>query len=275
MKKIIPLISILCLALFCPAQEITEKNYLKADREIWEKLDRDIKKLAEKHGQSPEGREAFRAEADELSRKASAKNRELAMKYASVPSGLKRLYMVRLTLPKARVREIFESLPKDVQNSPYGKTLAAHLNSKQISEDDACYDFEATDSEGGKFKLSAHKGKNVLFIYGGYGGLSCMGKSNRDFLNSIYNKNKREDFEIVVFCSDSNQNKLKKVRETYPCEFIIVSDFLEDHSPVKIIYGAQVSPTCFFINKQGVVEMKTMGLEENRISELLTRTGVM
>jgi hypothetical protein len=40
---------------------------------------------------------------------------------------------------------------------------------------------------------------------------------------------------------------------------------------VKILYGAQATPTCFFINRQGMVEMKTTGLHQERVNELVSQ----
>jgi hypothetical protein len=57
----------------------------------------------------------------------------------------------------------------------------------------------------------------------------------------------------------------------YRCDFLLVSDFLRDSSPVKILYGAQAMPTCFFIDREGVVRMKTIGLYENRVDELVAK----
>jgi hypothetical protein len=78
----------------------------------------------------------------------------------------------------------------------------------------------------------------------------------------------------VVYCPASNIAELKEVRTDYPCDFFLVSDFLQDHTPMKILYGAQARPTCFFINKQGIVELKTLGLENEEVNQLLETSFV-
>lgn len=188
------------------------------------------------------------------------------MKFFSVPSGLERLFMLRLKIPKDTLRSLLLRLPDDLKNSPYQKSILYHINSEQINEGNTYYDFEATTSEGEKFVLSSLQGKNILFLFGGLG---CMGKDNRAYLNSLYEVTSRDNFEIVVYCLNDDLENLRDVRNTYPCSYLLVSDFLSDHSPVKILYGAQATPTCFFINKQGVVEMKTEGLDQERINELI------
>jgi len=96
-----------------------------------------------------------------------------------------------------------------------------------------------------------------------------MGEEGRDYLNKIYRETSRDNFEIVVYCLSSNLENLKQVRTTYSIDFILVSDFLQDHTPMKILYGAQAMPTCFFINQEGIVVMKTVGLQQERVDELL------
>ena len=98
-----------------------------------------------------------------------------------------------------------------------------------------------------------------------------MGQDRRDYLNSLYEKTSRDSFEIVVYELASDLAHLSKLRTMYPCEFLFVSDFLQDSSPVKILYGAQGTPTCFFIDKEGTIQMKTEGLNEKRVNELLKR----
>ena len=45
-------------------------------------------------------------------------------------------------------------------------------------------------------------------------------------------------------------------------------DFGRD-TTMKILYGAQGMPTCFFINQEGLVIMKEMGLDQERVNQLL------
>ena len=250
------------------AQEITEENYLKLGNELWKQYEMDMGKLSETFKIYPEKKDSLIKVADDILNVAMDKNRELAIKFASVPSGLESLYAVRLGLSKDTLQSILSRLPDNMKNSLYGKSILLHINSGQIDEGSRFYDFEAITSGGDKFELSSLKGKSVLFLYGGLG---CMGKDGRDYLDSLYRETSRNNLEIVVYCPNNDLESLKEVRKTYPCDYILVSDFLQDHTPVKILYGAQATPTCFFINKQGVVEMKTEGLYQERVNELVYR----
>lgn len=248
------------------AQEITEENYLKVDKEIWDKYEQDMNKLSECFQAYPEKKDSLNAVRKQVYELASMKNLEAAKKFASVPSGLRRLFMLRLDLPKDTVERILRDLPESMQESPYGKSIQFHLDSDQIEAGDRYYNFNAFDTDGNNFELSSLEGKNILLLYGG---LSCMGKDGRKFLDKIYNETSRENFEIVVYCLSSNLENLKKVRNDYNCDYILVSDYLQDHTPMKILYGAQAMPTCFFIDKKGTVIMKEIGLNQEYVSELL------
>jgi peroxiredoxin len=252
------------LSVFSFAQEITEENYLKLDEELWEQYTMDMGKISECLKKCPEKRDSLIKVANAVLNLVLKENCELAIRFASVPSGLQRLFMVRLDVSKDTFQSILSGLPNDLKDSPYHKSILSHIHSEQIKEGDKYYDFEAVTSEGEKFVLSSLEGKNILLLYGG---LDCMGAEGRAYLDSLYRETSRHDFEIVIYCRDSSLESLKEMRSIYPCDYLLVSDFLQDHTPVKILYGAQSTPTCFFINKQGIVEMKTLGLSPERVNE--------
>jgi hypothetical protein len=259
-------ITFLCVSGSLSAQEITEENYLKADTLLWEQYERDMERISQTRKAYPEKKDSLREVANTVLELALKKNRELAIRYAAVPSGLQRLFMLRLDIPKDTLMGILQKLPDAMRASPYGKNLLFHLQSQQIARDDTYYDFQSTTSEGADFQLSSLYGKNILLLYGGLG---CMGRDGREYLNALYAKTDRDTFEIVVYECVSDQNQLSRIRTMYAADFLLVSDFLQDASPVKILYGAQATPTCFFIDKEGIVRMKTVGLYTDRVDELL------
>ncbi len=258
----------ICVTHAVHAQEITEENYLKADSALWMQYEKEQMELFKFRQQFPEKKDSIKAVQEKSLESALNKNKELAIEYASAPSGLKRVFMVRRNIPKDTLRAILSGLSGDILNSPYVESIRLHINSEQIKEGSKYYDFQATDSEGKPFTLSSLEGKNILFIYGG---LDCMGAEGRKFLELLHEKTDPDVFKIVVYCISTNTENLRKVRTKYACNYTLVSDFLGDHTPVKILYGTQATPTCFFINKQGIVEMKTEGLDEDRVNQLLGR----
>ena len=256
---------LLCFPILSFSQEITEKNYLKVDKEIWDAYEQDMTKISECYKSHPDKKDSLSAVSNQIYEIANKKNCDAAIKYASVPSGLKRLFMLRLKLSKDTLLSILKTLPQDMQVSNYGKSLLLHINSKQVEESDKYYDFESIDPNGDKFQFSTLKDKNILLLYGG---LDCMGETGRDFLKQLYNETHRENFQIVVYWHCSSLERLKELKAKYSVDYLFVSDFLQDHSLVKIIYGAQATPTCFLIDKEGTVVIKSIGLPEQRLTKL-------
>lgn len=237
-------------------QEITEENYRKFDKELWDTYQRKVDSLSVLMERFPEKKDSLTRVFNVIDSIVDVENNAAAIKYASVPSGLQRLYMVRLKLPRDTIRVIWNNLPEKMKASPYGKSIKMHIDTKQLEVGDFYQDLEMTDSKGKTFKLSSLQGKNILLLYDGLG---CIGEEGRNYLNNLYNTTSRDSFEIVAYTLNSSLEYLAEAKENYNVDFIVVSDFLQDHSPFKIIYGAQVRPTVFLINKEGQIILKTTG----------------
>lgn len=250
---------------FC--QEITEANYLKVDSEIWTTLEQEgarIQKLLELYPEKQDSLINLYEQADQFAEK---RNRDAAIKFASVPSGLQRLFMLRLVIPKDTLRTIFNSLPQEMQRSEYGQSMLMHLNENQLEFGDPYFAFEAVNANGEKTRLSDVKSENILLLYGG---MYCMRESGRDFLKKIYNQTTRDNLQIIIyFNTTSNLDQLKAKKKEYPFNYIYVSDFLGDHSSVKIIYGTQATPTSFWINNERTIILKENGLPIDELTKLV------
>jgi len=266
MKKIFFALLLFCVPKIMFCQKITEDNYKKADATIWTNYENESAKVFELMQNYPDKKDSLKAVLNQLFELANRQNVDTAIKYVSVPSGLERLYMVRLNLDKDTLFSIFQTLPKEVQESDYGKSILLHINTEQIDEGSKYLDFKLSDSYGKEYKLSSLDGKVILLLYNG---LDCMGNSGREILKQIYNKTNRGNFEIVIYWSCRTLEELQKIRSDFSVDYIFVSDFQVDHSPFKITYGCQAKPTCFLIDKKGVVYLKTVGLPEEKLIELL------
>ena len=157
-------------------------------------------------------------------------NARLACRFASVPSGLQRLYMVRFYVNKDTLQQILNTLP-DMRDSFYGKNIQAHVSSHQIVEGDTLPSFPCTQADGEPFDWALLDGKRLLFICEGLG---CMGAGGRAYLDSLY---------------------------AATSAYIHLSDFKGDASPAKIVYGFQATPTCFLTDCAHRVLVKSEGLD--------------
>ena len=146
------------------SQNITEENYLKLDKEIWDFQNQEFSKISKAFELNPEKKDSLIIEGDKISKICNDKNLELAIKFASVPSGLKRVFMLRLNIPKDTLKSIYKMLPENMQKSAYGKSIRLHIDSKQIEKGDNIVDFHAVDYNGNPFKISSLNGKNTLLL---------------------------------------------------------------------------------------------------------------
>ncbi|MDO4703634.1 peroxiredoxin [Tannerella sp.] len=248
------------------AQEITEENYLKLDKEIWEAYERQNDSIYALMKREPDRKEALKHEFEKNLEDAQRRNAQAALRFASVPSGLQRLFWVRLHLPKDTVEAVWNRLPDEIKTSPYGKSIRMHLDTQQIEEGARYADFEATAADGRPFRLSSLEGKYIVLLYDGLG---CMGEEGRNELKQLYESTSRDDLEIVVYCISSS---LEQLREDYVekmnLPFTLVSDFKMDHTPFKIIYGTQARPTVFVIDPTGTVVLKTIGVNPRDLNNI-------
>lgn len=175
---------------------ITEENYLKEDSIIWMNYEKRQEELGRIWKTMPEKRDSIQCISEDIYKKTSKANIELAIKYASVPSGLQRLYMTRLNIPKDTLANILNALNPEMQESFYGKNIREHLYTQQIQEGDSIYRFPCTQVDGNMFDWNITNGKQLLMLYGGLG---CMGKKGREQLEQLYNQSSNSDFLVIVY----------------------------------------------------------------------------
>lgn len=264
----------LCLIVFClfcvlnlySQEAITEANYLKQDSILWADFTLRQQELEECWNSVPDKRDSIKNIFDGIFNEASQKNIELAIKYASTPSGLQRLFMTRLRIPKDTLNGILDSLGPDMRESLYGRCIMEHIRTRQIEEGDSLWRFPCVQQDGEDFDWSVTDGKRLLVLYGGLG---CMGKNGRDELERLYNRTLRDDLLILVYWPCSSLAALQEIKAEYPYDYIFVSDFMQDASPMKIRYGVQATPTCFFTDRRHIVKVKCEGLDMKRIDKCM------
>jgi len=258
--------AVLAITAAAAQKPITEENYLHEDSVLWARYEIETNAIASRIKENAELRDSLSVVYDSIFEAALRRNRELAIEYASVPSGLQRLYMVRLDLTKDTLSNVLARLPEYMRESDYGQAIRRHIDSEQLREGDRLFEFEATTDTGEPMDWRALDGKRVLLLYGG---LNCMGQYGRDYLAGLYAKTSRKDLVILVYWPVSSLEALKRLHETYPSEYIFFSDFRQDLSPMKIVYGTQATPTCFLTERDGTICVKSIGLETELFDKVL------
>lgn len=239
-------------------KDITDQKFKEADSLLWSNYEKAIEPIMVRLQAYPEKQDSLYAQYKKILDHASRENIRLAMKYASTPSGLQRVFMVRNDISKDSLSQILAQLLPEMRTSAYGKNIRAYIDTQQIAEGDSLYHFDCTTLAGTPLDWSRVAGKQTLLLFGGLG---CMGAETREELETLYKNTSRDDFEIIVYWPVSSLEQLQKINQALPSPYITVSDFLEEGSPMKIKYGAQATPTCFLTNKEGVIVMKSVGLD--------------
>lgn len=245
-------------------ETLTEENYLHEDSLLWINFEKETEGLIAILDSLPNQRDSIINVYNVILEKANQKNIELAFKYACTPSGLQRLFMVRNHVSKDSLAKVLNTLPEEMQKSEAGLNIKAHLETEQLAEGDALYAFPCQDEEGEAFNWETLKGKQVLLLYGGLG---CMGSNGREALKNLYEQTSRKNLEIIVYWPSSSLENLQAIRKQYPSDYIFISDFKQDASPMKIKYGCQATPTCFLTDKKHQIVVKSEGLDIDAINE--------
>ena len=245
-------------------ETLTEENYLHEDSLLWINFEKETEGLIAILDSLPNQRDSIINVYNVILEKANQKNIELAFKYACTPSGLQRLFMVRNHVSKDSLAKVLETLPDEMQKSEAGLNIKAHLTTEQLTEGDALFTFPCQDEKGASFDWATLEGKQVLLLYGGLG---CMGSEGREALKHLYEHTSRKNLEIIVYWPSSSLEKLQAIRKQFPSDYIFISDFKQDASPMKIKYGCQATPTCFQTDKKHQIVMKSEGLDIDAINE--------
>ena len=245
-------------------ETLTEENYLREDSLLWINFEKETEGLIAILDSLPNQRDSIINVYNIMFEKANRKNIELAFKYANTPSGLQRLFMVRNNVSKDSLAKVLDTLPEEMQKSETSLNIKAHLETEQLAKGDALYAFPCQDEEGEAFNWETLKGKQVLLLYGGLG---CMGSEGREALKHLYEQTSRKNIEIIVYWPSSSLENLQAIRKQYPSDYIFISDFKQDASPMKIKYGCQATPTCFLTDKNHQIVVKSEGLNMDAINE--------
>ena len=236
-----------------------ELEYIKADSTLWAEYELEGEKLAELYA---ENEDSLYIKAVELEEYADRKNRDLAIEYSATPSGLKRCFMLRLDIEKDTLQNILSKLPHDLRKSECAKAIKKHIATEQIEVGMEFFPIDAVNADGHKIAWNEYRNKNILLIYGGLG---CMGRSGRRELVSLRKEYTDDNLAIIIYYSVSTLEELKEFRNQYSDDYIFISELMSDYSPFKIKYGVQSTPTCFVIDKSGMVVLKTIGFDASQV----------
>lgn len=267
MKHILTLFALL-FALSAAAKQppVTEEEYLRADSALWLEYEAFGARLYEQAEANPALADSLEMVAEAELERVLERNAQLALQYAATPSGLKRCFMVRMDVPKSALRRALQGVPRELRQSTYGRAIQQHIRTRQVVEGVRVPRIAAVNEAGERFDLRTFEGRRVLLLYGGLG---CMGPQGRAYLADLYAKTEREDLAIVVYWAVETVEQLKELKTYYNVDYQFITECMVDCSPFKIEYGVQATPTCFLIDRDGRVLVKSEGLDPARFDAVI------
>ena len=233
-----------------------EQAYIEADNALWEYYEAEGERLMELYA---EDEELLYSKAVELEEYSDRRNRELAIEYSATPSGLRRCFMLRNDLSKTTLEEILRELPRDLRKSDAAKAIKEHITTEQIEVGMNYSPLEVITTDSSKIEWDNYNGKNIFLLYGGLG---CMGPSGRRDLAALREEYSKDDLAILIYYPVGSLEELLELDVEYSSDYTFISELMTDYSHFKIKYGCQATPTCYFIDRVGVVTLKTEGLPD-------------
>lgn len=175
------------------------------------------------------------------------------------------------TWGKKKTVELFETLSDENKNSNYGQEIVQFIElNKELQIGDDFVDIEMPDTLGNLKKISDIKGKVVLLEFWGSWCYGC--RQEHPNLVKTYQKYKDEGFEVFAIAEEFDKANWIKAIKKDKLTWINVSEVNGDDYPAKLIYGINVYPSNFLIDKKGkIVALNLKGKElDEKLAELLS-----
>ena len=197
-----------------------------------------------------------------------AERRALQEKYSLVFEEAFPYFRQRKMLSKDSLAVLLSKASAEIQESETGKALRYFIDNPQFVEGSQFQTFPCYDVNGNSFDWELIKGKKVYLVHDG---LSCMthGQDNSRFSRYLhYLTEKEPDFIPLVFVNCENTEELKAAIEEYSLQdFLVVSEFKNAVGMLDAFYNDTDSPTCHYIDEQGVVVKTTEGIDQDYLEK--------
>lgn len=162
------------------------------------------------------------------------------------------LSIYKTTFNKNDVERLYLAFSENNKSSVYGKSIAEFLslNKGELKLGDKFIDFEMSDYNGIKRKVSNLKAKYILLEFWSSNCGPC--RQENPNLVKTYNTYKNRGFEIFAVSQDTKKSSWLKAIKKDKLPWIQVSD-LKRSNKAFMIYGINGIPDNFLIDEKGIV----------------------
>ena len=186
---------------------------------------------------------------------------ELEKRYALVFEDAFPYFRQRKRHSKDSLSILLNSASEEIQQSKTGQALRKYIDNQQITEGMPFQTFPCYDVEGNSFDWNLIKGKRVFLVHDG---LDCMthGQDNSAFRK--YLKRLCEEapncLPLIFVDCETREDLLDSIEEYGLQDYYVVSEFQKNLGTLDWLYNDQISPTCYYIDEQGIILKVTEGI---------------
>ena len=212
--------------------------------------------------------EAFMPALQEKMDNNQAERQALMDKYALIFEDAFPFFAMRKQFSKDSLAILLSKASSEIQESETGKALRLYIENPQIVEGNRFQPFPCYDVNGNRFDWDLIKGKKVFLVHDG---LWCM-THGQD--NSLFGKYLRHLSEaapnclplVVVNCT-APEDLNASIEEYGLQDFYVVSEFKKDLGTLNVLYNDQTTPTCHYIDEQGILVKTTEGIDQDYLEK--------
>ena len=192
----------------------------------------------------------------------------LLKKYSLVFEDAFPFFAQRKKIAKDSLAVLLSKASAEIQASETGKALRYFIENPQFVEGSRFQTFPCYDVDGKSFDWELIKGKKVFLIHDG---LWCMthGQDNSRFGKYLHHLSEAVPNCLpLVFVNCATPEDLKASIEEYGLQdFYVVSEYKKEFGLLNVFYNDQTTPTCHYIDEQGIVVKTTEGIDQDYLEQ--------
>jgi hypothetical protein len=192
----------------------------------------------------------------------------LQEKYSLVFEDAFPYFRLRKKIAKGSLAVLLSKASAEIQASETGKALRYFIDNPQFVVGSRFQTFPCYDVDGNSFDWGLIKGKKVFLVHDG---LWCMthGQDNSLFGKYLhYLSEAAPNCLPLVFVDCATPEDLKEAIEEYGLQdFYVVSEYKKDFGMLNVFYNDQTTPTCHYIDEQGIVVKTTEAIDQDYLEK--------